>query len=88
KDEVGIESNLKEICKTLVKTNERDWKNNAFVKIYECITDKKPKLNPLEIQEIYFLPFSIVSEYLDKYPRLFVPGFRIVYSSYTKKTGS
>lgn len=84
KVEIGLENNLREICNLLVKTEEKNWKNNAFVNIYECRTKENIMINPFEIKDLYFFTLDRVSRYLHESPILFVPGFKFVFNAYLK----
>lgn len=89
---LGIEQpiKLKEIIKDKVYTKDEKWINNAFVKIFECTTNEKPKINKEEVKEGEFLEMSKVIEKFNKEPHNFVPGFRQTFPIYlrAKSTGS
>jgi isopentenyldiphosphate isomerase len=80
----GIE--LSEVTKTRVHTIDKNWTNNAFVKIYECITPYKPSINRNEIEEISFYPLELVKDMFDRNPTSFVPGFKETFDAYLHAT--
>lgn len=90
KEELGIsENNVKvfsEVTKTRVHTEEHNWKNYAFVKIYDCIISNKESLsiNKSEIQEGVFYPVEEVKKLFYEQPDSFVPGFRETFTAYLK----
>jgi isopentenyl-diphosphate Delta-isomerase len=86
REELGLQEKLKDVCKIHVNTEEvqRKWKNNAFVMIYECITSKEILINPLEVQDAYFLSLYQVVEFLKTNPNVFVPGFKATFEAYLK----
>lgn len=87
KEELGLDENgLREICKIHVNTEEaeKNWRNNAFVKIYEYVISKRPTLNPLEVEMIEFLPLNQVIESLNYNPSSFVSGFKATFDAYLK----
>lgn len=87
KEELGLDENsLREICKIHVNTEKakKNWINNAFVKIYECIIAKRPSVNPLEIEMIEFLPLNQMIESLNRNPTSFVLGFKATFDAYLK----
>lgn len=85
REELGIikeNKDLVEITKTHVVTSEDNWKNNAFVKIYECIVSEKPIINNAEIQEGFFYPMKKVIKLFKEQPESFVPGFKSTFHTY------
>lgn len=84
KEEIGLESELNEICKIFMKIEEKEWKNNAFVNIYECKTKRQLTINHLEVENAYYFNLDIILFYLKKSPFLFVPGFKSVLLAYIK----
>lgn len=68
--------------KTRVDTKDKNWTNNAFVKIYECTTSYKPSINRNEIEEISLYPLGLVKEMFENNPTFFVPGFKETFEAY------
>jgi isopentenyl-diphosphate Delta-isomerase len=87
-EELGIiikNDDLREVIKAHVYTEEKDWKNNTFAKIYECKIPVSPGiLNPLETQEVLFYPIEKVVRLFHTSPHLFVPGFKDTFREYLK----
>jgi isopentenyl-diphosphate delta-isomerase len=74
--ELGLTSgSMREITKIHVNTYDENWRNNAFVKIYEFVTVQQPRINTHEIQDAFFLPLSKIRPIFDNNSELFVPGF-------------
>jgi isopentenyl-diphosphate Delta-isomerase len=85
REELGLPSDnieLNEVTKLQVYTKEGDWKNNAFVKIYECIIDTVPIVNKSEVQEGFFSPLDEVRKKFITNPAAFVPGFNTTFEAY------
>lgn len=70
--------------KNPVYTEDRDWKNNTFVRIYECKTEKIPSINRSEIQEGKFYNIEEVIQIYKQNAGLFVPGFKQTFPLYLK----
>jgi isopentenyl-diphosphate delta-isomerase len=88
REELGLvvsNDDLHEVTKAHVYTEEKDWKNNTFAKIYECTTPVSPiSPNPSETQEILFYPIEKVLRLFHESPSSFVPGFKDTFSEYLK----
>ena len=87
KEELSIvkkDRDLIEITKSHVYTSKDKWKNNAFVKIYECNISEKPVINKKEIQEGSFYHIEEVIKLFHEQPESFVPGFKTTFQLYLK----
>jgi isopentenyl-diphosphate delta-isomerase len=88
KEELGFSDsdwiNLSELTKTRVSTEKNGWKNNAFVKIYECTVTHEPEINKSEVQDGHFYPLEKVIELFHWSPDSFVPGFKTTFETYLK----
>jgi len=87
KEELGLENiYLHEICKIKVNTKEDkyNWRNYAFVKVFEATFKQNLTINPSEIQQIHPLSLNDLLTLFRISPYLFVPGFKAVFESYLK----
>lgn len=89
-EELSISSNimLEEVAKIHVYTEEEHWKNNAYVKIFECKILEQPIINSSEIQEGFFTNIEDVVEQFRKSPESFVPGFKQTFREFLSRRHS
>jgi isopentenyl-diphosphate Delta-isomerase len=92
REELGLDydndvHNFSEVTKIHLYTRDEqnNWRNNAFVKIYQCITSKEPSINKSEIQEGFFYDLSEIINRFRKSPESFVPGFKITFEAYLQQ---
>lgn len=81
REELGLAEDI-EVAKTRVDTKDKNWTNNAFVKIYECTTSYKPSINRNGIEEISLYPLGLVKEMFENNPTSFVSGFKETFEAY------
>jgi isopentenyl-diphosphate delta-isomerase len=87
REELGLSSErivLHEVTKLHVYTEEPDWKNNAFAKIYDCEIDASPIINKSEVKEGFFVPIESVKKRFQMNPTGFVPGFKTTFEAYLR----
>jgi isopentenyl-diphosphate Delta-isomerase len=87
KEELGLENiTLREMCKIKVDTKDDkyNWRNYAFVKVFEGNLNQHIIMNPSEVQQLHLLSLNDLLTILTTSPYLFVPGFKAVFESYLK----